>query len=153
MPGSVIETPQDSYLSWLTLFYLVPRELVEKWPPALEIPRRPFEVLRSQKCLDIIKQDKFAELVWDCWSWSAWQFFRVKDSRGNYRDIPGSRDQYSGHFPLWKLSYDILRYFRHKIEHEYTSTNTYPLRRSILRCRRMRCPSSPTSSLAISSAT
>lgn len=121
LPGGIIEIPQDSYLSWLTLFYLMPRVLVEKWPPALEIPRRPFEALRSQKCLDSIKQDKFAELIWDCWSWSAWQFFQVKDSRGNYRDIPGSRDQYSGHFPLWKLSYDILRYFRHKIEHEYIS--------------------------------
>ena len=86
LPGGIIEIPQDSYLSWLTLFYLMPRVLVEKWPPALEIPRRPFETLRSQKCLDIIKQDKFAELVWDCWSWSAWQYFQVKDRRGNYRD-------------------------------------------------------------------
>lgn len=68
LPGGIIEIPQDSYLSWLTLFYLMPRVLVEKWPPALEIPRRPFEALRSQKCLDSIKQDKFAELVWDCWS-------------------------------------------------------------------------------------
>lgn len=121
LPGGIIEIPQDSYLSWLTLFYLLPRVFVEKWPPALEIPRRPFEALRSQKCLDSIKQDKFAELVWDCWSWSAWQFFQVKDSRGNYREIPGSRAQYSGHFPLWRLSYTILLYFRREIERNHTS--------------------------------
>ena len=34
LPGGIIEIPQDSYLSWLTLFYLMPRVLVEKWPPA-----------------------------------------------------------------------------------------------------------------------
>ena len=121
LPGDIIEIPQDSYLSWLTMFYLLPQVFVEKWPPALEIPRRPFEALRSQKCLDIIKQDKFAELVWDCWSWSAWQYFQVKDRRGNYREIPGSRAQYSGHFPLWRLSYTILLYFRREIERNHTS--------------------------------
>ena len=120
-PTGIIEIPQDSYLSWLTMFYLMPRVLVEKWPEALKIPRKPFEALRSQACLDIIKQDMFAELVWDCWSWTAWQAFQVKDSRGNYGEIPGSREQYSGYFPLWQLSYDILRYFRRKIEREYIS--------------------------------
>lgn len=123
-PTGIIEIPQDSYLSWLTMFYLMPRILVEKWPEALKIPRKPFEALRSQACLDIIKQDMFAELVWDCWSWTAWQFFQVKDSKGNYGEIPGSREQYTGYFPLWQLSYDILRYFRRKIEREYISFQT-----------------------------
>ena len=148
LPGGIIEIPQDSYLSWLTLFYLMPRVLVEKWPPALEIPRRPFEALRSQKCLDSIKQDKFAELVRDCWSWSAWQFFQVKDSRGNYRDIHGSRDQYSGHFRSGSSHTISCATSATK-----SSTNTYYFRRSILRCRRMRCPGLPISSFAISSAT
>ena len=120
-PTGIIEIPQDSYLSWLTMFYLMPRVLVEKWPPALKIPRKPFKALRSQACLDIIKQDMFAELVWDCWSWTAWQAFQVKDSKGNYGEIPGSREQYTGYFPLWQPSYDILRYFRRKIEREYIS--------------------------------
>lgn len=120
-PTGIIEIPQDSYLSWLTMFYLMPRVLVEKWHEALKIPRKPFKALRSQACLDIIKQDMFAELVWDCWSWTAWQAFQVKDSRGNYGEIPGSREQYTGYFPLWQLSYDILRYFRRKIEREYIS--------------------------------
>ena len=87
----IVEIPQDPYLSWLTMFYLMPRVLVEKWPEALKIPRKPFEALRSQPCLDIIKQDKFAALVWDCWSWTAWQFFQGKYSQGNYGEIPGSR--------------------------------------------------------------
>lgn len=28
LPGGIIEIPQDSYLSWLTLFYLLPRVFV-----------------------------------------------------------------------------------------------------------------------------
>ena len=31
LPGEIIEIPQDSDKSWLTLFYSLPRELAEKW--------------------------------------------------------------------------------------------------------------------------
>ena len=32
LPQKIIVIPQDSNLSWLTLFYALPRELVEKRP-------------------------------------------------------------------------------------------------------------------------
>ena len=35
LPGEIIEIPQDSDKSWLTLLYSLPRELAEKWKPAL----------------------------------------------------------------------------------------------------------------------
>ena len=37
LPGEIIEIPQDSDKSWLTLFYSLPKELVEKWKPALSL--------------------------------------------------------------------------------------------------------------------
>ena len=43
LPGEIIEIPQDSDKSWLTLFYSLPRELAEKWKPAYELPRCPYE--------------------------------------------------------------------------------------------------------------
>lgn len=46
----------------------------------------------------------------------AWQFFRVKDRKGNYRDIPGNWNQYAGYFPLWRLSYSMIPYIRMKFE-------------------------------------
>ena len=49
LPGEVIEIPQDSDKSWLTLFYSLPRELAEKWKPAYDLPRCPYEVLRTDK--------------------------------------------------------------------------------------------------------
>ena len=108
LPGEIIEIPQDSDKSWLTLFYSLPRELAEKWKPAYDLPRCPYEVLRTDKYDHIVCDDMFKLLVWDCYAWSAWQFFQVKDRKGNYRDIPGNWNQYAGCFPLWRLSYSII---------------------------------------------
>ena len=116
LPGEIIEIPQDSGKSWLTLFYSLPREIAEKWKPAYELPRCPYEVLRTDKYDHIVCDDMFKLLVWDCYAWSAWQFFQVKDRKGNYRDIPGSWNQYAGYFPLWRLSYSIIPYIRMKFE-------------------------------------
>lgn len=114
--GEMIEIPWDSSKSWLTLFYSLPRELAVKYKPALDIPRCPYEVLRTDKYDSIICSDMLRLLVWDCYSWSAWQFFQVKDRKGNYREIPGSRAQYAGCFPLWRLSYSIIPYIRNVFE-------------------------------------
>ena len=116
LPGEIIEIPQDSDKSWLTLFYSLPKELAEKWKPAFDLPRCPYEVLRTDKYDSIVCDDMFKLLVWDCYSWSAWQFFQVKDRKGNYRDIPGDMKQYAGYFPLWRLSYNIIPYIRMKFE-------------------------------------
>ena len=64
----------------------------------------------------VAKSDMLKMLVWDCYSWAAWQFFKVKDRKGNYREIPGSRSHYAGFFPLWRLSYAIIPYIRMKFE-------------------------------------
>ena len=90
LPDEIIEIPQDSDKSWLTLFYSLPRELAEKWKPAYDLPRCPYEVLRTDKYNHIVCDDMFKMLVWDCYAWSAWQFFQVKDRKGNYRDIPAT---------------------------------------------------------------
>ena len=116
LPGEIIEIPQDSDKSWLTLFYSLPRELAEKWKPACELPRCPYEVLRTDRYDNIVCDDMFKLLVWDCYAWCAWQFFQVKDRKGNYRDIPGNWNQYAGYFPLWRLSYSIIPYIRMKFE-------------------------------------
>ena len=116
LPGEIIEIAQDDDISWLTLFYALPKELAEKYSDALKIPRCPYEVLREGVCAGIVKGEMMKMLVWDCYSWAAWQFFKVKDRKGNYREIPGSRSHYAGCFPLWRLSYAIVPYIRMKFE-------------------------------------
>ena len=39
LADGIMEIPQDSNLSWITLFYVLPKELVEKRPAYLELPR------------------------------------------------------------------------------------------------------------------
>ena len=82
LPSEIIEIPQDSDKSWLTLFYSLPRELAEKWKPAYELPRCPYAVLRTDKYDHIVCDDMFKLLVWDCYAWCAWQFFQAKRPHG-----------------------------------------------------------------------
>ena len=116
LPGEIIEIAQDDDISWLTLFYALPKELAGKYPSALKIPRSPYEVLYEGTYGAVAKDDMLKMLVWDCYSWAAWQFFKVKDRHGNYREIPGSRAHYAGMFAIWELSYAIIPYIRRKFE-------------------------------------
>ena len=88
------------------------------------MPRCPYEVLRTDRYDSIVCDDMFKLLVWDCYSWSAWQFFRVKDRKGRYREIPGSRAQYAGCSSLWQLSYSIILYIRMEFEKHGLSFQT-----------------------------
>ena len=62
--------------------------------------------------------DSFLELVLDCYAWSIWQFLQVPKMDGSYQDIPGDWSNYSGDFPLWRMSYDLIRHFRRIFECE-----------------------------------
>ena len=117
LPNQIITIPQDSNLAWLPLFYALPKELVSKRKDYLEIPRSPYDVLRTDKYDNLINDDAFLELVWDCYAWSVWQFIQVP-RRDGYGDIPGKWTSYSGEFPLWRLCYAIQNHFRNKFETE-----------------------------------
>lgn len=116
LPNEILRIPQDSHLSWMTMFYAMPKELVEKRPVYLELPRNIVKLMESEKYMNLIKDDAFLELVWDCYAWAIWQALKVPDGKGGYKDIPGSWQNYSGNFPLWRMSYDIIRYFRMAFE-------------------------------------
>ena len=118
LADGIIEIPQDSYLSWLTLFYALLQELVEKRPAYLDLPRNIVKLLSDEAAMKLIEDDSFLELVWDCYAWAAWQFLQIPHKDGTYHDIPGEWQNYSGDFPLWRMSYDIIRYFRKKFETE-----------------------------------
>ena len=116
LPAQIMEIPPDSGLSWMPLFYALPKELVEKRPQFLKLPRNIHQLLHSEESCQMIQSDSFLELVWDCYAWSIWQFFQVPLTDGTYRDIPGDWNHYSGDFPLWRLSYEAIKHFRNKFE-------------------------------------
>ena len=115
-PGNIMQILPEDNKSWLTLFYSLPEELVSKRPAYMNLPRCPFDVIRSDDYAELLNTDVFLELVWDCYAWSAWQYFEVPNKDGDYREIPGSFNSYSGDFPLWRLSYTIIPYIREKFE-------------------------------------
>lgn len=104
LPCRIEMIPYSSNLSWLTLFYALPRELVEKRPAYLTLPRNINALLASDEAKSLIENDLFLELVWDCYAWAVWQFFQIPLKDGSYRDIPGDWSDYSGDFPLWRMS-------------------------------------------------
>ena len=108
-PTGIIEIPQDSYLSWLTMFYLMPRVLVEKWPEALKIPRKPFEALRFQACLDIIKQDMFAELVWTAGHGQRGRLFRSRTPKATTAKSPAAANSIpaTSRFGNYRMTFSV----------------------------------------------
>lgn len=120
-PQDTLWIPRTSNKSWLTLFYALPRELVQKQPEYLSLPRCPYDVLRTDRYDDLINDDLFLQLVWDCYAWMIFQRIPVPKKDGTYRDIPGLDLHYSGDFPLWRLSYYMVGVMRDMFEQFGTS--------------------------------
>ena len=120
LPETIIRIPQNSHLAWLRMFYALPRELVEKRPAYLEMPRNIRRVLGSEKYRAMLQSDSFLELVWDCYAWAVWQFFQIPHKDGTHHDIPGDWQNYSGDFPLWRMSYLILRISETNLNMQWT---------------------------------
>ncbi|MBR1585981.1 MAG: hypothetical protein IJ662_10605 [Clostridia bacterium] len=112
LPGEIIRIPQDSNLAWMTMFYALPKELIAKRPAYMELPRNIVKLIESEKYRKLIEKDAFLELVWDSYAWSIWQAIQVPDGKGGYKEVPGDWQNYSGDFPIWRLVYSIIPYFR-----------------------------------------
>ena len=97
------------HFSWLTLFYALPRELVEKRPAYLELPRKPYSILCTHDYDKLLMDDAFLELVWDCYAWTAWQFFKVPDQQGGHQvSHPSCETCPKPNFTRWR-NMDALR--------------------------------------------
>ena len=99
LPGEIIKIPQDSEKSWLTLFYSLPRELAEKWRPAYELPRCPYEVLRTDKYDHIVCDDMFKLLVWDATHGAHGSSSKSKTARAIIATFPAAGISMQGIFP------------------------------------------------------
>ena len=115
-PEDVLFIPRSSNKSWLTLFYSLPQELVEKQKEYLSLPRCPYDVLRTDRYDALIDDDLFLQLVWDCYAWMVFQSIPIPRQDGTYRFIPGLDLHYSGDFPLWRFSYYMVGVIRDGFE-------------------------------------
>jgi hypothetical protein len=117
-PKGTRKIPYDHNLIWLPLFYAIPEELLEKRSIYLKIPRNIHQLMDSPEHMALIEKEAFLEFVWDCYAWAVWQAFRVPKNDGTYQSIPGTWDNYSGDFPLWRWSYKVVVHIRAKFETE-----------------------------------
>lgn len=108
--------PYNDNLIWLPLFYALPEELVKKRPSYLNVPRNIHQLRDSPEHMALIKDEAFLELIWDCYAWAVWQFIKVPKKDGTYQNIPGTWDNYSGDFPLWRWAYEIVSHIRAKFK-------------------------------------
>ena len=111
-----IRIPKDSSKRWLPLFYVLPRELVEKARAYLDFPRCPYDVLRTDRYDALVNDEMFLELIWDSTAWAAFQYIEVPYEKSGYHEIPGGMLDYSGDSPLWLLCYAMLPLILKKLE-------------------------------------
>ena len=119
LPDQMIMIPVDSHFSWLTMFYMLPKELVEKRPEHLKLPRNIRDIADNEENMKLIQNDSFTEFVWSCYAYTNWHFFLLPTRDGLYRPFSGNPMQYSGNFPLWRLSYLAQPYMRMKLETDW----------------------------------
>ncbi len=118
-PDQMLLIPVDSHFSWLTMFYMLPKEHVQKRPEYLRLPRNICDIADNEEYMKIIRDDSFTEFVWSCYAYTNWHFFLLPTRDGLHSPFSGNPMQYSGNFPLWRLSYLAQPYMRMKLENDW----------------------------------
>ena len=103
----IFNIPRDNNLNFLPLVYLLPLDLTSRCPTLMKIPRNPHQVFRSEELLALIDSDAFLNEVMDAVSLLAFPHFGFR----------GWKENYTGYFPVWKLSY-LLQEWAYGIELE-----------------------------------
>ena len=116
LPDKKIKISMSSNKSWLTLFYSLPKEFLDKHPIYFGIPRSPYEVLRTDKYDKLIMDDAFLEFVWDYVAWWSWKCFLVPDKNGDHTPMTADFRDYSETFPISRLAYTAVGMLRSKYE-------------------------------------
>lgn len=93
LPNQIIRIPQSSNLSWIPLFYGLPKEVVEKRSAYLNIPRNIRRLLEDDNYGAMIEEEQFLEMIWDGYAWAVWQGLKVPNDKGECRGRPCRRSR------------------------------------------------------------
>lgn len=117
-----VEVCLTTYKSWLPMFYLLPKEYVQKRSVYLSLPRCPYAIWNTHQYDELVNSDAFLEMIWDSYAWAIWNCFLVPDKNGKRKWMPTNINYYSGNFPLWRLAYTIMNHIRKKLEDDQILT-------------------------------
>ena len=104
------------------MFYLLPKEYVQKRSVYLSLPRCPYAIWNTHQYDELVNSDAFLEMIWDSYAWAIWNCFLVPDKNGKRKWMPTNINYYSGIFPLWRLAYTIMNHIRKKLEDDQILT-------------------------------
>ena len=117
IPDGVIVIPRTHPLSWIMMFYALPKEMFENLPEYRQLPRNMRDIQVSEKYMRMINCDDFLIMIWSLYAWMVWHCLRVPGKNGEYRPISGAWGHYSEDFPIWRMTYEIGMHFREVFEH------------------------------------
>ena len=117
-----VEVCLTTYKSWLPMFYLLPKEYVQKRSVYLSLPRCPYAIWNTHQYDELVNSDAFLEMIWDSYAWAIWNCFLVPDKTGKRKWMPTNINYYSGNIPLWRLAYTIMNHIRKKLEDDQILT-------------------------------
>ncbi len=116
IPDGVIVIPRTHPLSWIMMFYALPKEMFENLPEYRQLPRNMRNIQVSEKYMRMINCDDFLIMIWSLYAWMVWHCLRVPGKNGEYRPISGAWGHYSEDFPIWRMTYEIGMHFRDLFE-------------------------------------
>ena len=64
-----VEVCLTTYKSWLPMFYLLPKEYVQKRSVYLSLPRCPYAIWNTNQYDELVNSDAFLEMIWDSYAW------------------------------------------------------------------------------------
>ena len=117
-----VEVCLTTYKSWLPMFYLLPKEYVQKRSVYLSLPCCPYAIWNTNQYDELVNSDAFLEMIWDSYAWAIWKCFLVPDKNGKRKWMPTNINYYFGNFPLWRLAYTIMNHIRKKLEDDQILT-------------------------------
>ncbi|MBR1532427.1 MAG: sigma-70 family RNA polymerase sigma factor [Eubacterium sp.] len=81
---------------YLTAFYSIPRELLEKaCPDLLKVSRFPAQITRDWTQIELVESDRFKQAIIEIYAYMVWTYLGISP----YKEI------YSGYDPLYKLAH------------------------------------------------
>lgn len=95
MGESVSSHAMSCYLRYLPMVYFLPQELLSKCPTLSKLPRNLAALSALQSALALLQSDNYLEEIMDASAALAFPHF----------GFPGWKEHYTGHFPVWRLSY------------------------------------------------
>ena len=98
-PGNKLRISKSAYKAWLPMFYCIPREIVQQRPIYLQLPRCPYEILRTDKYDKIVNDDAFLETIWDAYALCIWQYLPIPDKDEGAQADDGKHLQLLRQFP------------------------------------------------------